>query len=294
MPPLAAPLGRVVGTWRRDLAVSCRRFPQLAYLWAPILIATCILVTVNLLTRDRSPVHESRQILARLENIPRNLYSYALYLSFPIPFAAVWLAMRWRKATMLLVLPAIPALTLHFTMFQSRSLAQEWPTAAALYGLATLVFMIHQYARARDRVGMLLSLWVLIPVPVAIYFQFPIKYMLGVMPAVVLILIRTLSVLPRAREVSAYAALVLVCATFSCVLLRADADFAEYGRRAATELIAPHVAAGEKVWYGAGQWGLRERGDPARRAGWVRGHFTRLHLTQPTSGGQTARPRRRQ
>jgi hypothetical protein len=42
---------------------------------------------------------------------------------------------------------------------------------------------------------------------------------------------------------------------FSLVLLRADADFADYGRRAAAELIAPRVAAGEKVWYG-GQWGF--------------------------------------
>ena len=42
---------------------------------------------------------------------------------------------------------------------------------------------------------------------------------------------------------------------YSCILLVADADFAEYGRRAAAELIAPHVAAGEKVWYG-GEWGF--------------------------------------
>jgi hypothetical protein len=41
----------------------------------------------------------------------------------------------------------------------------------------------------------------------------------------------------------------LLGTAYSCLLLRADADFAEYGRRAAAELIAPHVAAGEKVWY---------------------------------------------
>ena len=43
--------------------------------------------------------------------------------------------------------------------------------------------------------------------------------------------------------------MILVCTAYSCLLLRADADFAEYGRKAAAELIAPHVAAGETVWY---------------------------------------------
>ena len=65
-----------------------------------------------------------------------------------------------------------------------------------------------------------------------------------------LILIRDLATLPRRRELSVYGALALLFGAYSCVLLRADADFAEYGRRAAAELIAPHVAAGEKVWYG--------------------------------------------
>src|SRR5437763_1709828 len=115
--------------------------------------------------------------------------------------------------------------------------------------------MIYHYTRVWDRMGMLLGLWVLIPVPLIIYTHFPIKYMLIVLPAIVLILIRILSKLPRGRELSTYGALVFACAGFSCVLLRADADFAEYGRRASAELIAPHVAAGEKVWYG-GQWGF--------------------------------------
>jgi hypothetical protein len=232
------------------------QFRQEASLWAPILIAGCVLIAVNLLTHDRSPVYESRQVLASLRHVPRNLYSYGMYMLFPIPFAAVWLAMGWRKTPMLLVVPAIPVLVLHFAMFPSRSLVQEWPTAVALYGLAALISMIHRYVGERDRIGMLLGLWVLLPVPVTIYFQFPIKYMLAVTPAVVLIVIRTLSTRSRAVEWSAYTAVVLVCSAISCVLLKANADFAEYGRRAAAELIAPHVAAGEKVWYGSGQWGF--------------------------------------
>ena len=226
-----------------------------AYLWTPILIAACILIAVNLLTHDRGPAYESRNLLFGDENIPRNLHAYLRYLSFPIPLAAVWLAMHWRKAPILIVLPSIPVFMFQFMRFPSGSSLAGWPTAAALYGLAALVHMLYRHLRAWDRVGMLLSLWMLIPVPAIVYAQFPMKYMVIVLPAIVLILIRILSRLPRTRELSAYGALVLASAGFSCVLLRADADFAEYGRRASAELIAPHVAAGEKVWYG-GQWGF--------------------------------------
>ncbi len=50
--------------------------------------------------------------------------------------------------------------------------------------------------------------------------------------------------------------MIVCCTAFSWALLRADADFAEAGRRAAAELIAPRVKAGERIWYGAGQWGF--------------------------------------
>jgi len=252
---LLIPLG---GLWLiNDFRIpnALRQFRREAYLWLPILIAACILTTVNLLTHDPAPVPKSSTSLVGLGHIPQNLRAYLLYFSFPIPFAAVWLAMHWRKAPMLLVLPAVPILILHFMLFPSRSLAMEWPLAAALYGLVTIASMLYQCVRAWDRIGLLLSLWVLIPLPLIIYDHLPIKYLLGVMAAVIFILMRNLSILPRLHELSVYGAIVLACAAYSFVLLRADADFAEYGRRAAADLIAPRVAAGEKVWYG-GQWGF--------------------------------------
>jgi hypothetical protein len=223
-----------------------------AYLWTPVLIAACILMAVNLLTRDRGPAHASANILVGSENLPRNLYAYFLYLSFPIPFTVVQLAIHWRRPS-LLVASAIPVL---FMLFAPRSLAPPaWQTAAALYGLTALIQMIYHYVRLRDRIGLLLSLWLLIPVPAVIYVHLPIKYLVPVLPAIVLIIVRTISIAAKPPAFAAYGALILGCAGFSCVLLRADADFAEYGRRAAAELIAPHVAAGEKVWYG-GEWGF--------------------------------------
>jgi len=225
------------------------------YLWTPILAAACILITVNVMTRDRNPAYQAMDILTKLEHVPLNLYAYLIYFSLPIPFTAVWLAYHWRKAPLLVLLPAVPFLTLHFMLFSSQSLLEDWPKFTALYSLVALSHMIYRCLRETDRLGLFLGLWLLIPLPAIIYIHLPIKYLVPVLPAIVLILIRILPPLNTPRAVSIYGALMLVCTAYSCLLLRADADFAEGGRRASEELIAPHVAAGEKVWY-SGYWGF--------------------------------------
>jgi hypothetical protein len=250
---LLLPLGALWLFQELQFRKALAQLRRQAYLWTPILISASILISVNILTRDRGRAYESANLLVGPENIPRNLYAYLRYLSFPIPFAAVWVATHWRRWPVLIVLPGVPALM--SILLLPTSLAPAAHLAAALCALAALVHMIVHYARAGDRIGMLLGLWMLIPVPAIVYEHFPIKYMMAVVPAIVLILMRTLSTVHRSRALAAYGALVLACAGYSCVLLRADNDFAECGRRAAAELIAPHVSAGEKVWYG-GQWGF--------------------------------------
>jgi hypothetical protein len=253
---LLLPLGALWLFQGFDLRRALRQVRNEAYLWMPVLAATCLLATLNLLTRDRGPVPEAPATLTGLNQAPRNLESCLQYLVYPIPFGAVWLGVRWRRSPILLIGPAIPSLLHHFMLNPSGSLVQEWPIAASFYGLVALAHMLSHYWSRPDWSNRMLSLWVLFPLPVIIYTHLPMKYFVGVMPAIVVILIQTLSDLPRPRANVACGVLILVCASFSWVLLRADYDFAEYGRRAAAELIAPRVAAGEKVWYGAGQWGF--------------------------------------
>ena len=52
-----------------------------AYLWTPILIAACILTTVNVLTTRPRPGYQSTNNLVVVRNLPFNLFSYLLYLS---------------------------------------------------------------------------------------------------------------------------------------------------------------------------------------------------------------------
>jgi hypothetical protein len=233
----------------REAVAQFRRQPRL---WAPILIAIGILVAVNLLTRDWGPTFEARNLEIRPEKIPLNLSAYLVYLCFPIPFTAVWLAVYWRKMLMPIAFLAGAFLAISWILTSPWSLIRGWPIAAVLYGLVALVDTID---RRTGHVGTLLSLWVLIPLPAIAYFHFPLKFMLAASPAIALIIIQTLAKLPPFTVSVVYGALVLGYAGFSCLLLEADADFAEYGRRAAAELIAPHVAVGEKVWYG-GEWGF--------------------------------------
>jgi hypothetical protein len=239
------------------LRSAIRQVRRRAWLWTPLLLAACILMVVTRLTHDRGVAVEAPDAMMGWGRVPKNLFAYFQYLAFPIPFAVVWIALNWRKAPMLLLaLPLVPTLMFHFAVFPARSLFDEWPTAATMYGAAALLHMLSVYWGARDWTNRLLSLWILFPLPAVVYIHLPMKYMIGVMPAIILILLRNLWELGQPRALMISRALVLVCAALSWLYLGADRDFAEYGRRAAAELIAPRLAAGEKVWYGSGQWGF--------------------------------------
>ena len=112
---------------------ALHQFRREAYLWAPNSSGTGLLVAVNLLTRRPwSAGRICKSARWDIQGRAGNLYAYALYLTFPIPFAVVWLAMHWRRAPTLLVLPTIPVIVFHFALSPSTSLTEEWPTAAAL------------------------------------------------------------------------------------------------------------------------------------------------------------------
>jgi hypothetical protein len=230
-------------------------FRQHRTLWTPILMAALVCFAVNFLTRLRNADVRSEDLLIGPGNIPRNLIAYLHYLAFPIPFAAVWLSLNWRRAKIMVVLPAVLILVLFGILVSSMTFVQALQTVAVVCGLVATVDLIWSYLGSGDRVRILLILWMLMPLAAAIYLHLPLKYMIAVSPAIILILLRTLAPVAQTRALLAYGAIILGCLAYSLVLLRADADFAEYGRRAAAELIAPRVAAGEKVWF-SGQWGI--------------------------------------
>ena len=240
------------GLWLFDglhIPSMLRQLRDEAYRWSPLLIAFCVLVTLNLATREDSSLMGRQESLIGIKFARYNLFCFLLYFAIPIPLAEVWVGLHWRKVW-LLVGPGALAVVMHFAQQ-----APIWPLAAILYGAATLAHLLYTYWRARDQIGLLLALWLLIPLPVVFYTHLPTKYLMGVLPAVVLICVRAMWGLTQPLAVTACGFLLVVCTAYSCLILKADADFAEHGRRAAAELIAPYVRAGEKVWFG-GQWGF--------------------------------------
>ena len=184
-----------------------------------------------------------------------NALSFAGYFAFPLPLAAVWLFGRYRMKPILLVLPAIVAIPMYLYLAGKLGPIPYWMVAGYVYGFIAILLLTFDSLRRPVWPGLLLNLWVLIPLCIVIYVHLPVKYMDPVLPAAVLITIRAISTFTFTRQHVAYAATIVACTALSVVLLRADAAFANSSRRAAAEMIAPRVAAGEKVWYG-GQWGF--------------------------------------
>ena len=238
-----------------EIRKALAQIRQRAKLWAPIISGALILFAVNFATRLRNTGLEPGNMLVGPRNIPLNFVSYLHYLAFPIPLAAVWLCANWRRSKILVLLPAVLILIAYGMLVTSMTFVQALQTVAVFCGLVSAVNLIWSYLTTDESTGVLLVFWLLMPLPAVIYLHLPLKYMVAVSPAIVFILLRTLASLSEVRAYVVCGLVILACVGYSLVLLEADADFAEYGRRAAAELIAPRVAAGEKVWF-SGQWGF--------------------------------------
>lgn len=275
-------------------AAMRRQIHRQTRLWAPILLGVCILVAVNLATRHRGPTVDHIQRLTEDAHPYRNLFSYFLYLAVPIPITVVWLAAYWRKLPFLLT-PVAAAAGLMVPMHLTGGLASQWALLAVLCVVPVVIYFLRVNWKSHDRTGLLLGFWMLSPLPAVAYVHFPIKYMVLALPAVVLIILRTLSSFYSATGARCvFAAIALAGTTYSCLILKADADLAENGRRAAKELIAPHVAAGEKVWYG-GQWGFywyaHEAGAEVSKPGVAAQHPGQLLVVGLMENGDVTRDR---
>jgi hypothetical protein len=124
----------------------------------------------------------------------------------------------------------------------------------AVVGLGVLADLLREAWQRRDHMGLFLMLWLLIPLPIIYYAQLPMKYLLPCIPAVILLCFRLMEGV--SVRVARVAALVLIVAStcYSLLILRSDAEFANFGRDALYSLIRPHVAAGERVWFPGQYW----------------------------------------
>ena len=220
------------------------------WLWTPVFAGGGLMAAIVLAVRERNLALSSSPGLVGHEYVVGNLVCYLLYFVFPIPLAASWLENRLRLGRKRIVyilagLAAVPLL-LHWRV--------SFVLCLAVIGAVVLGDLLFQALKRRDHTDCFLMLWILIPLPIVYYSHLPMKFMLPVMPAIILLCFRLLDGL-SIRFVRAAAYVVIVASTgYSLLILNSDAEFANFGRDAMYQLIGPHVAAGERVWYPGQYW----------------------------------------
>jgi hypothetical protein len=177
-----------------------------------------------------------------------NVCGFFAHWFLTVPFTIPWLLIRWRSVSGPLAILAIGGATIAASRF-------GW---AAFVGAATALVVgdiLLEAIRRRDRVQLALGLCLLPALPLAIYLHLPCKYIVPSIPAAAILLVR---ILPESRPVVRRwlpAAAIAASLAVSLLVLLGIRDLARAQRRAAQELVAPRVLAGDRVWF-TGHWGF--------------------------------------
>lgn len=226
---------------------------------APALAAALFLLVSRLTADPALPRGDSvSAALARLQwdDLPGKLSQFSAHWTLALPLALPWWLARWRR------MPRDPLLWAVVAIGAFVFLGSGGPPLAvalaplALLGLVALADVLADALRRRDRDQMLLGAWLLLALPTFGYFHVPAKYLVPSAPAVALLVARLLRRRDGRLAPAVAWGVVAAGAVLSVLVMAADAEFADVGRRAARELIAPRVRAGQRVWYGGG-WGFQ-------------------------------------
>jgi hypothetical protein len=227
--------------------------------WLPLAAAPVLSMAIMLLTRDPhpgalGPIAATASVSATSFVAP-NLTAFPIHWVLVLPLALPWIALRPRSviARWRFLLAATGAAALVV------SVMLRWPFYFAMIaGVgATVIWDIGADAwRRRDLVQLALGAWLLIALVTAPYPHLPSKYLVASAPAAAILVARAMAAVTVARARAVLGAACALGLALGIAILRADAAFADLGRRAAAELIAPQVAAGERVWF-VGRWGFQ-------------------------------------
>jgi hypothetical protein len=230
----------------REMLAQIRRRP---WLWTPVVAGFGLLSAIVLITRERNIAIAPTSELVGGQHMVRNLIAYLLYFAIPLPLAVCWFLNRI-KAGRILHICALLAVATPCLFLKGHSLVPFF----TIIGAAIFSYLIFEFWKCRDHFSRFVLLWLLIPLPIAYYTHLPMKYLLPCVPAVIFICFRWMDGFSVRFVRATVAVVVIVSTAYSILILRSDWEFAEFGRDALHELITPHVAAGEKVWFLGQYW----------------------------------------
>jgi len=225
----------------REIVAQIRRK---FWLWTPVVAGTVLLLAIIAATREHNPDVSPPSIFTGTQYIRNNLRFYLLYFVFPLPLAVCWIANRLKTGRPLIIIIFIGLAVASFLRNEHRPVS-----SLAIVGFGLLADLLFEALRKRDHTAFFLLLWILIPLPIVYYIQLPIKYLLPCLPAVIFLCFRLMEGFSVRVTRAAAVALIIVSTGYSLLILRSDAEYAEFGRDALYRLIQPHVAAGERVWF---------------------------------------------
>jgi hypothetical protein len=217
----------------------------------PVVITPIAFVLVSILTAD--PDSQRENVLLALLRSPKwhlvaqNSCAFLVHFALLIPLTVPWLLMR--AGRMPSILPQIALVCAALL-----SLRMGWVAFAAGATVLVLADILWQAMQRRDRMQLALWLWLLVAFPVVFYIHLPSKYLLPSVPAAALLVARLIPVPQRSRWVVPSIAVAGVM--LGAVILWGIRDLAQTQQRAVTELIEPHLRAGERAWF-AGHWGFQ-------------------------------------
>jgi hypothetical protein len=225
--------------------------------WWPVVGAVLVFGIASALTHEPGTTGGPTQRWISADNINGNFRAYLLDWILAMPLGLAWLVFRGRRAVrrlmpwllitccMIVVWKAIRNLPL---------LHLRWELLCALLGMAILIDLFLWAFKSQEQRRIFCALWLLLPLAALGYFHLPVKYLVVCAPAVALL---SSEILFSTRwAAGAVAGVSMAGVVFSLLVLQADADFAEMGREAAMRLVAPHAAAGQRVWL-VSQWGFQ-------------------------------------
>jgi len=229
--------------------------------WLPLIIAPLISASVHAVTNDPVPnagsIVEAAIRYSSTARITSNSIAYATHWVLALPFALPWTVLRWReilRRPMVILSASMAAIGL---LFQTHLGNAPYALAPVVgLGVLAIVDVLEDSWLRRDGLQFALGIWLLIPLSAVVYAHLPSKYLLVSAPAAALLMGRKLS--SRGGRISwlVLGTTILFGVGLGVAILRADAAFAGLGKRAATELIAPRIAAGRQVWF-VGRWGFQ-------------------------------------
>jgi hypothetical protein len=226
---------------------------------APVL-AAAIFLLVSRLTADPALARGDSvsAVLARFhgEDLSRKSSQFLAHWVLVLPLAVPWVLARWRQMSRDLLLWAVAAAGAFVLLGGGDPPLAVALAPIALLGLVVITDVLADAARRGDRDQALLGSWLLLALPTLGYFHVPAKYLVPSAPAVALLVARLLRRKDGRLSPAVGWGVVAAGAVLSVLIMLADAEFADVGRRAARELIAPRVRAGQRVWYGGG-WGFQ-------------------------------------